>query len=68
MLSKKTNKAQLNKKRVARIPTLEKIAPREYAARIKRPGVVDVWMYEPFKEAVVATGRHRIIMAGLTYV
>lgn len=42
------------------------IAPQAHAARIKRPGVVDSWTYEPFKNAVLATGRKKLIMAGLT--
>lgn len=45
---------------------LQAIAPDAYANRVKRPGVVDAWLYEPFKEAVVATGRRKLIMAGLT--
>ena len=45
---------------------LRKIAPEAYAARVKRPGVVDCWTYEPFKAAVLATGRKKLIMAGLT--
>ncbi|MEO1009188.1 MAG: isochorismatase family protein [Planctomycetota bacterium] len=45
---------------------IQHIAPEAYEARIKRPGVVDAWMYEPFKGAVEATGRKRLIMAGLT--
>jgi nicotinamidase-related amidase len=45
---------------------LQQLAPEAYAARVKRPGVVDCWMYEPFKQAVLATGRKRLIMAGLT--
>ncbi|MDZ4790354.1 MAG: isochorismatase family protein [Hyphomicrobiales bacterium] len=45
---------------------LKIIAPEAYAARIKRPGVVDSWMYAPFRDAVVATGRKKLIMAGLT--
>ena len=45
---------------------LQTLAPDAYAARVKRPGVVDCWMFEPFKAAVVATGRKRLIMAGLT--
>ena len=45
---------------------LEAIAPEAYAARIKRPGVVDCLLYEPFKTAVLATGRRKLIMAGLT--
>ena len=45
---------------------LQQIAPDAYAKRVKRPGVVDAWMYEPFKKAVVATGKKKLIMAGLT--
>ncbi|KVL32090.1 nicotinamidase [Burkholderia territorii] len=45
---------------------IQEIAPTEYEQRIKRPGVVDCWMYEPFKQAVEATGRKKLIMAGLT--
>ncbi|MEC5218162.1 nicotinamidase-related amidase [Actimicrobium sp. GrIS 1.19] len=45
---------------------LQTIAPRAYAERVKRPGVVDCWLYGPFKEAVVATGRKKLIMSGLT--
>ncbi len=45
---------------------LERIAPGAYAARVKRPGVVDCWAYAPFRDAVLATGRTRLIMAGLT--
>lgn len=45
---------------------LQQIAPEAYAARVKRPGVVDCWMYEPFRQAVLATGRRKLIMAGLT--
>jgi nicotinamidase-related amidase len=45
---------------------LQTIAPQAYANRVKRPGVVDCWLYAPFKEAVVATGRKKLIMSGLT--
>jgi len=45
---------------------LQKIAPEDYLKRIKRPGVVDAWLYPPFKDAVEKTGRKRLIMAGLT--
>lgn len=45
---------------------LQRIAPRAYAERIKRPGIVDCWTYEPFKKAVEATGKKKLIMAGLT--
>ena len=42
------------------------IAPEAHQARVKRPGVVDCWRYEPFRQAVEATGRRRLVMAGLT--
>ena len=45
---------------------LQTLAPDAYANRVKRPGVVDCWEYEPYKSAVVATGRKKLIMAGLT--
>ena len=48
------------------LPDLEEIAPEAYAARVLRPGIVDCWEYEPYKNAVVATGRKKLIMAGLT--
>lgn len=48
------------------LPDLEAIAPKAYVDRIKRPGVVDCWMYEPYRTAVQRTGRKKLIMAGLT--
>jgi nicotinamidase-related amidase len=45
---------------------LKTIAPEAYARRIKRPGVVDCWLYHPYRQAVEATGRKKLIMAGLT--
>ena len=45
---------------------LQKLAPEEYENRIKRPGIVDCWEFEPFKKAVEATGKKKLIMAGLT--
>ena len=45
---------------------LQQLAPEAYANRVKRPGVVDCWGYAPFRDAVLATGRKRLIMAGLT--
>jgi len=45
---------------------LQKIAPKAYAERVKRPGVVDAWQYGPFREAVEATKRKKLIMSGLT--
>jgi len=45
---------------------LATIAPEAHAARVKRPGVVDCWTYAPFRDAVLATGRKNLVMAGLT--
>lgn len=40
--------------------------PAAYEARVKRPGVVNAWAYAPFHDAVLATGRKNLIMAGVT--
>ena len=45
---------------------LKAIAPEEYEKRVKRPGIVDSWEYDDFKKAVEATGKKKLIMAGLT--
>ncbi len=45
---------------------LQTLAPAAYEARVKRPGVVDCWLYAPFRDAVLATGRRNLIMSGLT--
>jgi|SRR5579883_141225 len=45
---------------------LQQLAPEPYAARVKRPGVVDCWQYPDFRKAVEKTGRKKLIMAGLT--
>jgi nicotinamidase-related amidase len=45
---------------------LKAIAPEAYNKRVRRHGVVDCWDDENFKNAVVATGRKKSIMAGLT--
>ena len=45
---------------------LQMIAPEQYEKRIKRPGIVDCWEYEEYKKAVEATGKKKLIMAGLT--
>ncbi|MDX2214018.1 MAG: isochorismatase family protein [Oculatellaceae cyanobacterium bins.114] len=45
---------------------LQKLAPEAYENRVKRPGIVDCWEYEPFRKAVEATGRKKLVMAGLT--
>jgi nicotinamidase-related amidase len=45
---------------------LQTIVPDAYEKRVKRPGVVDCWGYAPFQDAVRATGKNKLIMAGLT--
>ncbi|TRX76416.1 isochorismatase family protein [Pseudomonas mangiferae] len=48
------------------LPEIAALLPEAHDARIKRPGVVNAWAYSPFREAVVATGRRNLIMAGVT--
>jgi nicotinamidase-related amidase len=45
---------------------LQELAPEEYENRVKRPGIVDCWEFEPFRKAVEASGKKKLIMAGLT--
>ncbi|MBL8380475.1 MAG: isochorismatase family protein [Burkholderiales bacterium] len=48
------------------MPELETIAPKEFAARIKRTGVVNAWDDEAFANACRATGKRNFVMAGVT--
>jgi nicotinamidase-related amidase len=48
------------------LPAIAEILPEAHAARIKRPGVVNAWAYPPFRDAVLATGKTNLIMAGVT--
>lgn len=48
------------------IPAIAEILPEAHAARVKRPGVVNAWAYPDFRNAVLATGRKNLIMAGVT--
>lgn len=48
------------------IDDIQKIASEAYEKRVKRPGVVNAWGFEPFRQAVEETGRRKLIMAGLT--
>lgn len=48
------------------LPQIAEILPDAYAARVKRPGVVNAWAFPEFRDAVVATGRKHLIMAGVT--
>ena len=48
------------------MPELRAILPEEFAQRIQRAGIVNAWNDPNFKNAVVATGRKNLIMAGVT--
>jgi len=45
---------------------LEQILPSEFASRVKRMGIVNAMDDENFAEAVKATGRKKLIIAGVT--
>jgi nicotinamidase-related amidase len=47
------------------LPELQEILPDAYEKRVKRAGIVDAFDDPNFAEAVRATGRERLIMAGL---
>lgn len=48
------------------MPELEQILPEPFAARVKRPGIVNAMHHEGFNQAVKATGRKKLIVAGIT--
>ncbi len=48
------------------MPVLETIAPEAFAARVRRPGVVNCWDDDAFADACRKTGRTHFIMAGIT--
>jgi len=48
------------------MPELEEICPDEYAARVKRRGVVNAWDDPDFANACRATGKKNFVMAGVT--
>jgi len=48
------------------LPELQEILPEAFAARIKRPGIVNAMHHDGFNQAVVATGRKNLIVAGVT--
>lgn len=48
------------------LPELEQILPEAFAARIKRPGIVNAMHHEGFNKAVQATGRKKLFVAGVT--
>lgn len=45
---------------------LAEILPEAYGTRVKRAGIVNAWDDENFVQAVKATGRKNLIMAGIT--
>lgn len=48
------------------LPELGSLLPDAFEARVKRAGVVNAWADPAFREAVLATGRRNLIMAGVT--
>jgi nicotinamidase-related amidase len=50
----------------ALMPELQEILPEEFAARIKRQGVVNAWDDENFANACRNTGKKNFVMAGVT--
>jgi nicotinamidase-related amidase len=48
------------------LPELEKIAPKAFAARIKRVGIVNAMHDKNFSNAATATGRKKVVVAGIT--
>ncbi|MBO9561139.1 MAG: isochorismatase family protein [Niastella sp.] len=48
------------------IPELKEILPDAFAARVKRPGIVNAMHHEGFNQAVKALGRKKLFVAGVT--
>jgi len=48
------------------IPELAELLPEAFAARIKRPGIVNAMHHEGFNKAVKALGRKKLFVAGVT--
>lgn len=48
------------------VPELKDIAPKAYADRIKRAGIVNAMHDHNFNAAVKATGRRKVIVTGIT--
>lgn len=48
------------------LPELQQLQPEAFEKRIKRAGIVNAWTDENFANAVRATGRKQLIMAGVT--
>lgn len=48
------------------IPAIQEVAPDAYARHVARGGTINAFDDEKFREAVKATGRKNLILAGLT--
>lgn len=48
------------------IQDVQELAPQAFAKRVKRGGTLNCFMEKPFVDAVKATGRKNLIIAGLT--
>ena len=48
------------------ISELAELLPEAYAARIKRPGIVNAMHHQGFNQAVKALGRKKLFVAGVT--
>jgi len=48
------------------MPELAEILPDAFEKRIKREGIVNCWEHKDFRDAVLATGKKNLIMAGVT--
>ncbi len=48
------------------MPELKAILPAAYEKRVKRAGIVNAWNDDAFRNAIEATGRSQLIMAGVT--
>lgn len=48
------------------MPELAEILPEAFEKRIKREGIVNCWEHTDFRDAVLATGKKNLIMAGVT--
>jgi nicotinamidase-related amidase len=48
------------------VQELKEIAPKAFADRIKRAGIVNAMHDENFSNAVKATGRKKVVVAGIT--
>jgi hypothetical protein len=56
----------MTKSRDPLVPELEQILPDEFAARNKRPGIVDAMHHEGINKAVRTTGCKKLFVAGIT--